>query len=87
MLSWFKKVTYTCQACGTIQRIPLRRIHFFERFHELHSGEAVLIHCPSCYEGLQIPAPYRTHTGHRVEVDPSNPPKNAFIHGVLPGSP
>ncbi|MCP3959195.1 MAG: hypothetical protein GY719_15200 [bacterium] len=87
MISWFKKVIYTCQACGVVQRIPLRRVHFFERFHELDGGEAVLIHCPSCGGGLQIPTPYRTHTGQIVEVDPEKPPRNAFIHGVLPGSP
>ena len=87
MLSWFKKVLFTCTYCGTQQRIPLRRIHFFERFHELENGEALLIQCPICDLGLQIPTPYTTHTGHIVEVDPKKPPKNAFVHSVLPGSP
>lgn len=87
MLRWFKRVLFTCTHCGVHQRIPLRRIHFFERFHELEHGEALLIQCPICGEGLQTPGPYTTHTGHTVEVDPNKPPKNAFIHGVLPGSP
>jgi hypothetical protein len=76
----FKKVTYTCRLCGARQRIPLRRIHFFEWFHELEHGEAVLIACPKCLEGLQTPSPYRTHTDHQVKVDPENPPKNAYVH-------
>lgn len=81
MLGWFKKVIYTCEACGTRQRIPLRRIHFFERFQGLRRGQAVLILCPKCGEGLQIPTPYTTHTGHSVSIDPKNPLKNAVIHG------
>jgi len=87
MFNWFKKVIYTCRACGIEQRIPLRRVHFFERIQRLENGEAVLIQCPSCYAGLQIPTPYRTHTGHLVEVDPEKLPREAFIHGVLPGLP
>ena len=87
MLSWFKKVIFTCHVCGARQRIPLRRVHFFERFHELENGEALLIRCPTCFEGLQTPTAYSTHTGHSVAVDPEKPPKNAFIHEVLPGSP
>jgi hypothetical protein len=87
MLHWFKKVNFACNVCGARQRIPLRRIHFFERFHGLDTGQAVLILCPNCYEGLQIPGPYRTHNGHDIDVPPENPPKNAFVHGVLPGSP
>ena len=87
MLSWFKKVTFTCNHCGARQRIPLRRIHFFERFHALEKGEPLLIGCPSCGRGLQIPTFYTSHTGHPVAVDPQRPPKNAFIHRVLPGSP
>ena len=31
MFGLFQKVTYTCTACGARQRIPRRRIHFFER--------------------------------------------------------
>lgn len=81
MISCFKKVIYTCQACGAQQRIPLRRIHFFERFHDLRDGQAVLIVCPICGEGLQIPTPYRAHAGHSVAIDPENPLKNAVIHG------
>lgn len=81
MFARFKKVIYTCQDCGARQRIPLRRIHFFERFHELNRGQAVLILCPICGDGLQIPTPYTTHTGNSVTVDPKNPLKNAVIHG------
>lgn len=80
MLTWFRKVAFTCTHCGSRQRIPLRRVHFFERFHDLRNGEAVLIRCPKCAVGLQIPSPYTTHTGHGVAVDPSNPPGEAFIH-------
>jgi hypothetical protein len=76
----FRNVTYTCRHCAARQRIPLRRVHFFERFHHLTHGEAVLIACPHCPQGLQTPSPYRTHTGHPVAVDPMEPPKNAFIH-------
>lgn len=86
MWTGFKKVNFTCTACGARQRIPLRRIHFFEKFHQLESGQPVLILCPHCYEGLQIPTSYRTHDGYRVDVDPEDPPKDAFIHGVLPGA-
>ena len=81
MFGWFKKVIYTCQACGTHQRIPLRRVHFFERFHDLQDGQAVLILCPECGQGLQIPTMYTTHTGHSVNVDLENPTQNAVIHG------
>ena len=81
MIGWFKKVIYTCQACGAQQRIPLRRIHFFESFHGLRKGQAVLIVCPDCGDGLQIPTPYKTSTGHSVAIDPEDPLKNAFIHG------
>ena len=81
MLGWFKKVIYICQACGARQRIPLRRIHFFERFNGLHNGQAVLILCPNCGEGLQTPTPYKTHTGHSVTIDPENPLENAVVHG------
>jgi hypothetical protein len=85
MLAWlFKKVTFTCTHCDARQRIPLRRIHFFERFHDLHSGEPLLIRCHDCMRGLQTPGPYRTHTGHHVEVDPQLPPKHAFIHEHFP---
>lgn len=77
----FRNVTYRCRACGVSQRIPLRRVHFFERFHELEAGEPVLIVCPHCSEDLQIPSAYRTHNGHHVSVDPHDPPQNAFIHG------
>ena len=80
MFSWFKRITFTCNHCGTTQRIPLRRIHFFEEFHELREGQPLLIGCPQCLQGLQIPTPYRTHTGQEVAVDPRKPPKNAFIH-------
>lgn len=80
-LRWlFSKVTYTCQHCGATQRIPLRRLHAFERFHRLDHGEALLILCPQCRQGLQMPSPYRSHTGHHVAVDPDNPPESAHIH-------
>jgi len=75
----FSNVTYTCDHCGTRRRIPLRRIHFFERFHGLTQGQVVLIACPACGEGLQIPTPYRTHTGHDTRFDPQDP-DNAVIH-------
>jgi RNase P subunit RPR2 len=77
---FFSRVTYTCHQCGARQRIPLRRIHVFERFQELKAGEPVLIACPLCENGLQTPSAYRTHTGHHVIVDPEQPPRNAFIH-------
>ena len=77
----FKKVIFTCSHCGARQRIPLRRVHFFERFHRLTHGEVVLIACPMCGEGLQIPTPYRTHTGQDVKFDPDNT-KNAVIHAT-----
>jgi hypothetical protein len=81
LLSWlFTKVTYSCTACDAVQRIPLRRIHTFERFYDLTEGRPVLIQCPRCHEGLQCPSPYRSHTGHLIVVDSSTPPKNAFIH-------
>ena len=79
MFGLFQKVTYTCTACGARQRIPRRRIHFFERFHDLTQGQAVLIVCPICFEGLQIPTPYKAHTGHLVDVDPSDPLRNAVV--------
>lgn len=77
---WFAKVTYSCTVCHAVQRIPLRRVHIFERFHGLHSGEPVLILCPHCGEGLQCPSSYRSHAGHPVTVDPQDPPDNAFLH-------
>jgi RNase P subunit RPR2 len=76
----FSSVTYTCHPCGARQRIPLRRVHAFERFHHLEEGEALLIACPHCQQGIQTPSSYRTHTGHAVVVDPRNPPDNAFLH-------
>lgn len=78
----FTKVTYTCNRCAARQRIPLRRVHFFERFHDLNTGQPVLIACPHCENGVQCPSPYRTHSGHSVIVDPARPPKNAFVHGL-----
>ena len=86
MWTWFRKVNFTCTTCGTRQRIPLRRIHFFEKVNRLDPGQPLLILCPKCYEGLQTPTSYRTHTGHQVDVDPDSPPKDAFIHAVLPGT-
>ena len=80
MGNFFCKVTYTCVRCGAIQRIPLRRIHFFERFHGMEHGEPLLIGCPNCGEGLQFPTPYRTHNGHEVRLEPDRPPSNAVIH-------
>jgi len=80
MFSWLKKVTFTCNLCGAEQRIPLRRIHFFERFHDLVEGQPILIRCPECGQGLQIPGSYSTHTGHSVKINPMNPPKTAAIH-------
>ena len=76
----FAKVVFTCSHCGARQRIPLRRVHVFERFHHLERAEPILIACPDCSAGLQMPSPYRTHTGIQVRVDPQHPPKNAFIH-------
>lgn len=80
MISWFKKVTFTCNNCKATQRIPLRRIHSFERFHELRQGQPVLIMCPICDQGLQIPSFYQTHTGVSIKIDPENVPQNSFIH-------
>lgn len=80
---FFTKVTYSCTYCDAAQRIPLRRIHFFESFHGLDDGQPVLILCPICGEGAQCPSPYRSHTGHLVSVDPRNPPGNAFVHASL----
>jgi hypothetical protein len=77
----FRKVTYTCHSCRARQRIPLRRVHFFERFHQLEQGEPLLIACPTCGAGLQIPSRYRTHTGYVVEITASALPDNAVIHG------
>jgi hypothetical protein len=77
--NFLRSVTYTCRECGARQRIPLRRLHVFERFHELAAGEAVLIACPQCETGLQMPSPYITRTGHHVIVDPEHPPRNAFV--------
>lgn len=83
LLRWlFAKVTYSCNRCHAAQKIPLRRVHFFERFHDLKPGQAVLIVCPQCDTGVQCPSLYRTYTGHRVTVDPAHPPKNAFVHGL-----
>lgn len=83
LLRWlFTQVTYTCTFCETVQTIPLRRIHMFERFHDLNEGQPVLIHCPKCRQGVQYPSPYRSHTGHRVVTDPADPPKNSFIHDL-----
>jgi hypothetical protein len=76
----FAKVTYSCTSCKAVQRIPLRRVHFFERFHRLDHGEPVLINCPNCRKGLQCPSPYRSHSGHPIAVDPKNPPDNAYVH-------
>jgi RNase P subunit RPR2 len=77
----FTKVVFTCTECGARQRIPLRRVHFFERFHDLTHGEVILIACPVCGEGLQVPAPYHTHTGQETHFDPNNP-DNAVIHAT-----
>lgn len=76
----FTRVTYRCTDCEAVQRIPLRRVHFFERFHGLEHGEPVLILCPICHEGLQCPSPYRSHTGNPVTIDPRAPPDNAHVH-------
>ena len=80
MICLFKKVTFTCNHCQAKQRIPLRRLHFFERIQELRQGRPVLISCPTCREGLQIPSPYRSHTGVDIDIDPENIPRDAFIH-------
>jgi hypothetical protein len=81
LLSWlFTKVTYRCTSCEAVQTIPVRRIHVFERFHGLTEGQPVLIRCPQCHQGVQCPSPYRSHTGHLISVDPTQPPKNAFLH-------
>ena len=83
LLSWlFTKVTYTCTSCETVQTIPVRRLHVFERFHGLAEGQPVLIKCPQCRQGMQYPSPYRSHTGQLVAVDPAEPPKNSFIHDL-----
>lgn len=81
LLSLFKKVVFTCTECGARQRIPLRRVHVFERFHDLTHGEVLLIACPECGKGLQVPSPYRTHTGQHVRFDPDHP-ENAVIHAT-----
>ncbi len=78
----FGRVTYTCTHCDAVQRIPLRRVHAFERFHDLKQGEPVLILCPICQKGLQCPSAYRSHTDYLVSVDPLHPPKNAFVHDL-----
>ena len=83
MFAWLRKTTFTCNQCGAGQRIPVRRIHFFERFHELNDGQPVLLRCSQCGVGLQNPAPYRSHNGQEVTVDPCNPPERAFIHEVF----
>ena len=83
LLSWlFTKVVFSCNSCAAVQRIPLRRVHAFERFFALDEGQPVLIQCPMCHYGLQCPSPYHSHVGHHVNVDPHNPPKNAFIHAL-----
>lgn len=76
----FRKVTYTCHSCGARQRIPVRRVHVFEQFHQLQHGEPVLIACPGCGDGRQIPSRYRTHTGHTVDINANALPENAVIH-------
>jgi len=76
----FTRVTYTCTLCETVQTIPVRRIHMFERFYGLEKGQPVLIRCPRCRQGLQCPSPYCSHTGQLVICDPGDPPKNSFIH-------
>ena len=80
LLRLLTKVIYTCTFCGTVQTIPLRRIHVFERFNRLAEGQAVLIGCPKCHQGVQYPSPYRSHTGKLVVVDPTNPAKNSYLH-------
>lgn len=83
LLVWlFARVTYSCTLCDAVQRIPLRRVHAFERFYALDEGQSVLIQCPQCHQGLQCPSPYRSYTGHLITIDPKNPPKNAFIHAL-----
>ena len=83
LLGWlFTKVTYSCTHCEAVQRIPVRRVHVFERFHGLDDGQAVLIQCPTCDKGVQYPSPYRSHTGHLIAVDPRNLPENAFLHAL-----
>lgn len=78
----FAKVTYTCTSCEAVQRIPVRRVHVFERFHGLADGQPVLIQCPTCHDGVQYPSSYRSHTGHLVAIDPRNPPENVFLHAL-----
>ena len=80
MFRWLRRVSFTCNLCGATQRIALRRTHFFERFHELTEGQVVLIRCPECGQGLQIPGSYRSHTGESVVFDPENHPRKAVIH-------
>lgn len=83
LLTWlFTQVTYSCTTCGAVQTIPLRHVHNFERFFDLTEGQPVLIQCPTCHDGLQYPSSYRSHTGHRIALDPDHPPKNAFIHDL-----
>jgi hypothetical protein len=83
MLTWFKKVVFTCNHCAAEQRIPLRRVHFFERFHDLRSGQPVLIRCPRCHQGLQIPSDYTNWVGLPIQVDPDTLPTEAFIHDTI----
>lgn len=75
----FSRVTYACTHCGARQRIPLRRVHVFERFHHLDDGQVVLIDCPHCAEGVQIPSPYPSHTCQHVHFDPEHP-DNIVLH-------
>jgi hypothetical protein len=79
MWTWFRKVIFTCTVCRTVQRIPVRRVHVFERFHNL-DGRALLIRCSRCRRGLQIPGSYRSYTGRLITINPANPPKDALIH-------
>lgn len=79
-IPWFRRVTFTCTHCGEAQSIPLRRVHAFERFHQLRRGQAVLIRCSHCVHGLQFPSPYTSCTGHVVAFDPRDPAQDAFIH-------
>lgn len=83
MFAWFRKVTFICNHCGTAQRIPLRRIHFFERFQDVRAGQALLIRCPHCRQGLQIPSPYHSHSGQLITINPANLPGDAFIHDTF----
>jgi hypothetical protein len=72
-MGWFfKKVRFECNACGNVVTIPLRRVHDFEMFVELEDGQALLMECHDCHQGVMIPGLYTKRSGRPVLVDPQN---------------